>query len=169
MPSLLFAGLVTRPRCGHPTEGDNARRHHSAVHQSRNNGHRSRIAVHSREGFHKRGTLPFRENPTARQRTIQATSIITTVAGTGATGYTGDQGPAASAQLAGPSGLASDSDGNAYVADQFNNVVRMLEPVSAEGRKRRNPRGMVRMRSRRGKPCPDGSTIRKLTAPELGT
>jgi sugar lactone lactonase YvrE len=92
------------------------------------------------------GTLYIADGDNNRIRMVSRDGIITTVAGTGVAGYTGDEGPAARAQLAGPSGLASDSAGNVYVADQFNNVVRMLEPVSAEDRKRRNPRGMVRMR-----------------------
>jgi len=54
------------------------------------------------------------------------TQIITTVAGTGDSGYNGDDMPATEAGLAGPSGLALDAEGNLYVADTFNGRVRMV-------------------------------------------
>jgi sugar lactone lactonase YvrE len=53
-----------------------------------------------------------------------STGVLTVVAGNGATGYSGDQGPATSAQLNGPAGLALDSSGNLYIADAGNNVIR---------------------------------------------
>ena len=43
--------------------------------------------------------------------------IITTVAGTGTAGYSGDGGQATSAQLNGPIGVAVDAPGNLYIAD----------------------------------------------------
>ena len=55
-----------------------------------------------------------------------ATGIITTVAGTGVSGYTGDNGPATLARLNQPDGVAMDSSGNLYVADTLNNVVRQV-------------------------------------------
>jgi len=54
------------------------------------------------------------------------TQIITTVAGTGDSGYNGDGMPATDAGLAGPSGLALDAEGNLYVADTFNGRIRMI-------------------------------------------
>ncbi len=60
-----------------------------------------------------------------------STGIITTVAGTGTGGYTGDGGPATSAQLAFPSGVVTDASGNIFFADQENNVIR--EVVAATG------------------------------------
>src|SRR5260370_5387724 len=51
---------------------------------------------------------------------------ITTVAGTGTYGYNGDNVPATSAQLAGPSGIAVDAAGNLYIADAYNNRIRKV-------------------------------------------
>jgi uncharacterized protein (TIGR03437 family) len=52
--------------------------------------------------------------------------VITTVAGNGTVGYTGDKGSATSAELSNPTGVAVDSKGNLYIADSGNNVVRMV-------------------------------------------
>ena len=54
------------------------------------------------------------------------TLIVTTVAGTGDSGYNGDGMPAIEAGLAGPSGLALDGEGNLYVADTFNGRIRLI-------------------------------------------
>ncbi|SPF43516.1 putative NHL repeat containing protein [Candidatus Sulfopaludibacter sp. SbA4] len=51
---------------------------------------------------------------------------ITTIAGSGRPGYSGDGGPASQAQLQGPQGIAVDSNGDIYFADLFNNVVRKI-------------------------------------------
>jgi len=62
-----------------------------------------------------------------RVRVINAqTGVITTFAGTGTYGDSGDGGAAASAQLAFPQGLAFDAQGNLYIADSGNNIVRMV-------------------------------------------
>lgn len=67
------------------------------------------------------------------------TDIISTVAGdnTLGAGYTGDLGPATSAQLSRPSSVAVDSGGNIYIADPDNNVVRVVcanqTPVACHG------------------------------------
>ena len=52
--------------------------------------------------------------------------VIVTIAGNGLTGYGGDGGPATSARLNGPVGLAVDSAGNVYVADTNNSCIRMV-------------------------------------------
>ena len=52
---------------------------------------------------------------------------ITTIAGTGLAGYSGDHGPATAATFDYPVGAAFDSKGNMYVADGLNNVVRKID------------------------------------------
>jgi hypothetical protein len=62
-------------------------------------------------------------------RTVDLVSgIINTVAGTGVAGFSGDGGPAAAAQLYDPKGLSTDDDGNLYIADSQNNVIRDIDP-----------------------------------------
>jgi hypothetical protein len=53
-----------------------------------------------------------------------ATGLITSVAGNGTAGYSGDGHAATSAQLDYPSGLAVDAAGDLFIADSLNNVVR---------------------------------------------
>jgi sugar lactone lactonase YvrE len=65
---------------------------------------------------------------TNRIHLVSPAGIITTIAGTGTNGYTGDGGPATNAQLSTPGGLAVDSAGNVYVADTSNGVIRLLTP-----------------------------------------
>ena len=52
------------------------------------------------------------------------TGIISTVAGTGSCGYSGDAGPATSATLNYPAGVALDSSGDIFIADYENSVIR---------------------------------------------
>ena len=52
--------------------------------------------------------------------------VITTLAGTGTAGYSGDGGAATSAQLSNPLGIAVDSGGNIYFADKGNMVIRKI-------------------------------------------
>jgi sugar lactone lactonase YvrE len=55
-----------------------------------------------------------------------ATGIMTTIAGTGVGGYSGDGGTATKAELYNPEGLAVDSSGNVYIAEEANNVIRKI-------------------------------------------
>jgi uncharacterized protein (TIGR03437 family) len=59
-----------------------------------------------------------------RVRRITPAGVITTVAGTGACGYSGDGGPAIAATLCHPFGIAVDSSNNLFIADSVNSVVR---------------------------------------------
>jgi len=62
-----------------------------------------------------------------RVRKIDLNGIITTIGGNGASGYSGDGGPATKATMNYPFGLATDSAGNVYVSD-FNQAVRIMRP-----------------------------------------
>jgi RHS repeat-associated protein len=73
------------------------------------------------------GNLYLSDTSTQRVRKVNAsTGLITTVAGDGTAGYTGDGGPATSAELDDPYGLAVDAAGNLYMADMYNNRIRAL-------------------------------------------
>jgi hypothetical protein len=57
------------------------------------------------------------------------TQSIYTIGGNGTSGFTGDGGPAITAQISFPVGIAVDRSGRVYFADEGNNRIRMLTPV----------------------------------------
>ncbi len=61
-------------------------------------------------------------------RLIDTDGTIRTIAGTGNPGYSGDGGPATAAQLNTPSDVAVAPNGRIYIADTFNNVIRVVLP-----------------------------------------
>lgn len=63
----------------------------------------------------------------SRVRKVDTNGIISTVAGNGTNGFSGDGGAATNASLANPSGLALDAVGNLFIADYGNNYVRKLD------------------------------------------
>ena len=73
------------------------------------------------------GNLLIADNGNHRIRRLAAgTGVITTVAGTGARGFSGDGGPGTSARLQYPTGLAMDGGGNLFIADQQNHRIRRM-------------------------------------------
>src|SRR5580700_6989794 len=77
------------------------------------------------------GNLYIADQGNSRIRKVTAaTGIITTVAGTGVTGYSGDLGPATNAQFYDPTAVTVDSAGNLYIADRQNNVIREVDATS---------------------------------------
>ncbi|HMB69394.1 MAG TPA: hypothetical protein VKU85_08775 [bacterium] len=81
-----------------------------------------RICVHG-------GTLYIADTGNHIVRAVDlSTGIITTVAGTpGAFGYSGDGGLATAANLSGPADVDVDKDGNLFIADTYNHVIRKVD------------------------------------------
>ncbi len=75
------------------------------------------------------GSIYISERHNHRVRRVSPSGIITTFAGTGADGFSGDNGPATSAQLSEPRGLAVDSSDNLYIADAYNARIRKVAPA----------------------------------------
>jgi sugar lactone lactonase YvrE len=93
------------------------------------------------------GNLFIADTENHRIRKVSAAGVITTIAGNSAprsafelvpeaAGYSGDGGPATSAQLYRPMGVAVDGSGKIYIADSFNNAIRLLTPSSQRERSR---------------------------------
>ena len=76
------------------------------------------------------GILYIADTYNERVRKVAANGTITTAAGNGGYGYTGDGGLATSSSLSAPQGVATDALGNLYIADSGNSRVRK---VSAGG------------------------------------
>ncbi len=72
------------------------------------------------------GNLYIADSMNNRVRKVSPSGVISTVAGNGQSGYSGDGGPATSAQLGEPWGVAIDSAGNLYIADYFNFRIRKV-------------------------------------------
>lgn len=64
----------------------------------------------------------------SRVRKVAANGTISTVAGTGVSGFSGDGGPATAATLRGISGIAVDSGGNLYISDGLGDRIRKVDP-----------------------------------------
>jgi len=72
------------------------------------------------------GNLYIADRGNNRIRKVDQNGIITTVAGNGTYGYSGDSGPATEAQLRNPHGVAVDTSGNLYIADKRNGRIRKV-------------------------------------------
>ena len=81
--------------------------------------------------FDSAGNLYIADLGNNRIRKIASNGIISTIAGNGLQGYSGDGGLATNAELNRPNSLSVDSAGNVFVADTQNNVVRLLQPTNS--------------------------------------
>ncbi len=79
------------------------------------------------------GDIYIAESAQNEVREVNAiTGVITTVAGTGVAGYSGDGGSATAAELNDPTGLAIDGSGDLFIADTGNNVVREVSAATGD-------------------------------------
>jgi len=76
--------------------------------------------------FDSSGNLYIGDSNNHRIRMVAPNGIITTVAGNGNPGFSGDGGPATKAELNEPFGIAFDPYGNLFIADSANNRIRVL-------------------------------------------
>ena len=79
------------------------------------------------------GNLYFADGNNNRIRKINTAGIISTIAGTITSGYSGDGGYATAAELNGPTGVVCDATGNLYISDQSNNRIRKVTNVAQVG------------------------------------
>ena len=86
----------------------------------------AKLKLPSNLAFDKKGNLYITDRNNHRVRKVDTRGIITTVAGNGTAGFSGDGGKATEAQLNLPSGVAVDDDGNIYISDRSNDRVRKV-------------------------------------------
>jgi hypothetical protein len=72
------------------------------------------------------GNLYIADSNNNKIRKVSSTGVITTIAGTGTAGYSGDGGAATSAKLSYPIDLAFDPSGNLYICEANNHVIRKI-------------------------------------------
>jgi len=77
--------------------------------------------------FDAQGNLYIGDRDHDAIRKVDTAGIITTVAGTGQRGYSGDGGPATKAKLNGPLGVVFDTAGTMYIADENNSRIRKVD------------------------------------------
>jgi sugar lactone lactonase YvrE len=75
------------------------------------------------------GNLLIGDYGNQRIRRVTPAGVISTVAGTGTQGFSGDGGPATSARLYHPEGIAVDTAGNLFIADTSNSCIRKVTPA----------------------------------------
>jgi trimeric autotransporter adhesin len=74
----------------------------------------------------KNGTLYIADRSNSRIRRVATSGIITTIAGNGQSGFTGDNGAAINARISSPNGIATDRVGNIYFSDTQNHRIRRI-------------------------------------------
>ena len=77
--------------------------------------------------FDASGNLYIGDETNVRVRKVNTAGIISTFAGTGTSGFSGDGGLATAAELKSPDGVCVDAAGNLYVADRYNYRIRKID------------------------------------------
>lgn len=91
-------------------------------------GNRGAVEQPLRSAIDDKGNIIIADSSNNRIRIVDARiGIISTVAGTGEQGFSGDDGLAVRAQLSGPTGLAMGADGTLFIADSGNSRIRKLD------------------------------------------
>jgi sugar lactone lactonase YvrE len=75
----------------------------------------------------KTGNVYIADDHNYRIRKVSPAGVISTFAGNGTAGFSGDNGPASAAELSYPTGVAIDTLGNLYIADENNNRIRKVD------------------------------------------
>ena len=129
--------------------------------------------------FDAKGNLYIADRDNHRVRKVDTKGIITTVAGNGTAGFSGDGGPAAQASLNLPSGLVVDRQGNLYIADRSNNRVRrvntkgVIQTIAGNGNDRYHgdnmPALQVLSTNRSASPSTSTTTCTSPTAATTGS
>ncbi|MCI5138862.1 MAG: hypothetical protein D3922_10705, partial [Candidatus Electrothrix sp. AR1] len=73
------------------------------------------------------GNIFISDHKNHRIRKVDTNGIITTVAGSGVRGFSGDNGPAVQARFQNPTGVAVDQSGNIFIADNSNQRIRKVD------------------------------------------
>ena len=89
----------------------------------------AQLAAPSAIAMDAHGNLYVADFSNHRVRKISADGVITSIAGTGVSGYDGDGRPALECQIGEPCGVAVDEAGYVYIGDQVNNRVRVVTPA----------------------------------------
>nr|MCS5620403.1 NHL repeat-containing protein [Nitrospinaceae bacterium] len=87
----------------------------------------ARLKIPAGLTFDKKGNLYIADRNNHRIRKVDTRGIITTVAGNGTAGFSGDGGKATQAQPSLPSGVVVDDKGNIYISDRSNDRVRVVD------------------------------------------
>jgi sugar lactone lactonase YvrE len=77
--------------------------------------------------YDQQGNLYIADRENHRVRKVDTKGIITTIAGNGTAGFSGDGGPAVKASLNLPAGVAVDNDGNIFISDRSNDRIRKVD------------------------------------------
>jgi uncharacterized protein (TIGR03437 family) len=95
---------------------------------SGDNGPATQAKIDTPEGVavDRLGNVYIADSASVVVRRVDTNGVITTVAGNGQDGFSGDNGPATQARLSSPRGVAAGADGNIYIADAGNDRIRQV-------------------------------------------